>query len=147
MKRRYFLERATAVVALCVIGANGKAFADGIPKTDIVEFSHGVHFARQSDGTWNIWVRAAVLGKKPSHELPIKLEIATDEFFSEIIDSWQFESLWKNSFIVRTSYSPKKNDRDLYFRFIVLQTAGVTRAGKNGEKEIISPIGKLAATD
>ncbi|WP_368087084.1 PhoD-like phosphatase N-terminal domain-containing protein [Janthinobacterium sp. 551a] len=88
-----------------------------------VEFDHGVHSFRKPDGSWNLWVRASPQGEHPRSTVRLRLDVATDERFSQIILSQQVNALQANSYIVRMNIRPIVTNNLLFFRFTVIDSA------------------------
>ncbi|XLZ71437.1 hypothetical protein ABT364_05570 [Massilia sp. SR12] len=87
-----------------------------------VSFTNGVHSARLPDGTWNLWVRAAPQGKNRRAQVKLRLDVATDEKFSQIILRQSISALNHKSYIVRMQVRPKISNNLLFFRFVVTDT-------------------------
>lgn len=93
-----------------------------------VRFTYGVAAARLPDGSWNIATRAAAQGNRPRDIVRLRLDVATDKGFGQIILSQPVTSLKANAYMVRLNVRPKVPNNLLYFRFVVLDVAPVTEA-------------------
>jgi phosphodiesterase/alkaline phosphatase D-like protein len=105
-------------------------------------FTNGVAAAKQSDGSWNLLVRAAAHGARPAPEVNVRMEVATDAGFTQIVSTRQLVAHRGNSYIIRTNYQPKFKGSVLYFRFVLLDHTGHVIKSAKGQ-DIVSRTERL----
>lgn len=103
-----------------------------------VRFTDGVKSFALPDGSWNLWVRAAPRGFQERF-VRLRLQVAEDEGFNSIIAEQTHNCARDLSYILRTNFATKKETKELFFRFVALDSG---LPGRPNEV-ISSPVGKL----
>lgn len=108
----------------------------------VVRFDLGVYSTSLPNGSWNIWVRADP-GSTDVSFVRLQLQVSEDKNFTSIIAKDLFLARKETSYILRTNFALEKNTRELYFRFVALDTA----LPDNPKYLIVSPTGTLQKYD
>lgn len=154
MNRRLIVRLIGAVVALAGAGATGRVLGSSAKATnnphglpEDVRFTHGVHAAQLPDGSWNLWVRAAAVGAERREQVHLRLEVATDESFADIVHSEPIIADQQRSYIVRMNVSlPETSGLPFVFRFVVLDSPAMSLRSTGDDANLLphSPVGVLA---
>jgi len=127
MYRRELLKRGVALAGLATFSKFAIASTNRKGAKPLkVSFAAGVHSAALPNGSWNLWVRAAPSDINNSI-VRLKLQVATDEAFSNIIDQQNHVARREAHYILRTIFMTRSDATPLYFRFIALQTGTESR--------------------
>ena len=147
MKRRDFIYRSLAGLgAFGTVAASGNVYATlKTAKPLVVCFRSGTFETIASNGSWDIAVMADPRRSQAPSLIRLKLEVASDEMFQNVIFEEIHYARKKNSYIVRARYHPPVDEPKLFYRFVAIDTQLGAARGRLASPHPTSEIKRLGS--
>ncbi|WP_201645896.1 hypothetical protein [Paraburkholderia metrosideri] len=129
--RRLFLQAGTLSSFSAISSVARAAPAMPPPKISMDQrgyaLTNGVTARKRKDGTWVFWVRVVNLDQ-PGVAVSANLQIATDRDFQQLVDVLPVTLTAPKSFIAQIPYMPRVGNTQLYYRYVIGQSASAAPA-------------------